>query len=209
MLLLKLFLTPPTFPDDKKTHQAYLLHFILLALIAIPIPFVAYLLIRRPEEYSRALLLIAISEIIHITLFIILRHGYVKLASVIQVITICAFFVVSSVSSSSIYGVAYLLGNALAITIAGILLGGRGALAMTLLVILEGGALVYAEQQGWAPPDILDAALPTWIASIVLFAVMASLQNLAAREIRTALDHAPPAQNEERFPCASNSDENI
>ena len=206
MLLLKLFLTPPTFPDDKKTHQAYLLHFILLALIAIPIPFVAYLLIRRPEEYSRALLLIAISEIIHITLFIILRHGYVKLASVIQVITICAFFVVSSVSSSSIYGVAYLLGNALAITIAGILLGGRGALAMTLLVILEGGALVYAEQQGWVPPDILDAALPTWIASIVLFAVMASLQNLAAREIRTALDRAHASEERYRLISEVTSD---
>ena len=197
MLLLKLLLTPPTFPEEEKTHQAYLLHFILVALIAIPIPFAVYLMIRRPEEYSRALLLITISEIIHITLFIILRYGYVQIASVIQVITIWIFFVVSSVSSSSIYGVAYMLGNALAITMAGLLLGSRGALIMTLLVILEGGVLVYSEQRGWVPPDILDAALPTWIASIVLFAIMASLQNLAAREIRTALDRAH--SSEERY----------
>jgi PAS domain S-box-containing protein len=90
-----------------------------------------------------------------------------------------------------------MLGNALVITIAGILLGGRGALAMTLLVILEGGTLVSAEQRGWVPPDILDAALPTWIVSVVLFAVMASLQNLAARETLSALTRA--RDSEERY----------
>ncbi|HXQ32726.1 MAG TPA: ATP-binding protein [Anaerolineales bacterium] len=197
MLLLKLLLTPPTFEDDEKTHQAYLLHFILLALITIPVPFVVYLLIRRPEESSRALMLIAVSEIIHVSLFILLRRGHVRLASVIQVVTIWLFFTTASVTSSSIYGVAYMLGNALVITIAGILLGARGAVAMTLLVIMEGGALVYAQQHGWVPPDILDDPLPTWIVSIVLFAIVAILQNLAAREVHTALDRA--RTSEERY----------
>ena len=31
-------LTPPVFEDEQKNHQAYLLHYILLGLIAIPIP---------------------------------------------------------------------------------------------------------------------------------------------------------------------------
>ena len=197
MLLPKLILTPPTFPDEEKTHQAYLLHFILLALITIPIPFVAYLLIRRPEEYSRAMMLIAVSEIIHIGLFIMLRHGYVQLASIIQVATLWLFFATASITSSSVYGVAYMLGNGLVITVAGILLGGRGALAMTLLVVLEGGALVYAEQNGWVPPDVLDGPLPTWAASVVLFAIAAILQNLAAREVRSALNRA--RTSEERY----------
>ena len=197
MLLLRLFLTPPTFADEEKTHQAYLLHFILLALILIPVPFVAYLLIRRPEESSRALILIAVSEIIHISLFILLRRGYVRLASIIQVVTIWLFFATASITSSSIYGVAYMLGNGLVITIAGILLGSRGALAMTLLIILEGGALVYAQQHGWVPPDILDDPLPTWLVTVVLFAVIASLQNLAAREVHSALNRA--RTSEERY----------
>lgn len=197
MNMLREWLAPPVFDDAEKTHQANLLQFILLTLIVIPIPFVAYLLIRRPEESNRALMLITVSEIIHITLFIILRRGYVRMASVIQVITIWLFFAAASVTSSSIYGVAYLLGNGLVITIAGILLGGRGALAMTLLVIMEGGALVYAEQHGWVPPDILDGALPTWIVSIVLFGIVASLQNLAAREVRLALSRA--CTSEERY----------
>lgn len=206
MLLLKLLLTPPTFADEEKTHQAYLLHFILLALIAIPVPFVAYLLIRRPEESSRALMLIAVSEIIHISLFILLRRGYVRLASVIQVFTIWLFFATVSVTSSSIYGVAYMLGNGLVITIAGILLGVRGALAMTLLIVLEGGALVYAEQHGWVPPDILDDPLPTWIVTVVLFAILASLQNLAAREVRSALGRAHTSEERYRLISEVTSD---
>ena len=206
MLLLKLLLTPPTFADEEKTHQAYLLHFILLALIAIPVPFVVYLLIRGPEESSRALMLIAVSEFIHISLFILLRRGYVRLASVIQVFTIWLFFATASITSSSIYGVAYMLGNGLVITIAGILLGSRGALGMTLLIILEGGVLVYAQQYGWVPPDILDDPLPTWLVTVVLFAIIASLQNLAAREVHSALNRAHTSEERYRLISEVTSD---
>ncbi|HZJ22586.1 MAG TPA: PAS domain S-box protein, partial [Anaerolineales bacterium] len=206
MNLLKGWLVPSVFDDEEKTHQGYLLHIILLSLIAIPIPFLAYLLIRRPEEANRALILIAASELSNFILLMMLKRGYVKQASVLLVTTIWLFLMASSITSASIYGVAYMLGNALVITIAGILLGGRGALAMTALVILEGGALVYAEQQGWVPPDILDAALPTWIASVVLFTVVASLQNLAAREVRSALERARISEERYRLISEVSSD---
>jgi PAS domain S-box-containing protein len=204
--LLKGWLVPPVFDDEEKTHQGYLLNVILLSLIAIPIPFIAYLLIRKPEEANRALILIAASELSNFILLMMLKRGYVRQASVILVATIWLFFTVSSVSSSGVYGVAYMLGNGLVITIAGILMGGRGALAITLLAILEGGALVYAEQQGWIPPDILDAALPTWIASVVLFTVVASLQNLAAREVRSALWRARVSEERYRLISEVSSD---
>ena len=206
MNLLKGWLVPPVFDDEEKTHQGYLLHVILLSLIAIPIPFIAYLLIRRPDESNRALTLIAASELSNFILLIMLKRGHVRQASVILVATIWLFFMTSSVTSSGVYGVAYMLGNGLVITIARILLGGRGALAMTVLVILEGGAMVYAEQQGWAPPDILDEALPTWIASVVLFTVVASLQNLAAREVRLALARARISEERYRLISEISSD---
>ena len=136
MTLLKYWLAPPVFDDEEKTHQAYLLNVILLSLIAIPIPFIIYLLIRRPEEANRALILIAASELSNFILLIMLKRGYVRLASVLLIATIWLFLMASSVTSAGIYGVAYMLGNALVITIAGILLGGRGALAMTVQVIV-------------------------------------------------------------------------
>lgn len=197
MEFLKYLLTAPTFSDEEKTHQAYLLHVILLTLIIFPVPFILYVLIQGPEEADKALAYLIIAELIHITLFTMLRRGYVQQASVIQVVALWLFFMAASITSSSVYGVAYLLGNGLVITIAGILLGGRGTAAMTLLAITEGGMLVYAERQGWTPPDVLDDALSTWSVSIVVFVIGASLQNLAAREIRSALVRA--RASEERY----------
>jgi PAS domain S-box-containing protein len=197
MGLMKRLLAPPLFNDEKKTREAYLLHFILLALITIPIPFVVYFLTRMPEDADRALIFIGITEAINISLFFILRRGYVRQASIVSVVTLWMIFTISTATSSSIYGIPYLLGNALVITTAGILLGGRGALTMTLAAILQGGILVHAEERGWAPPDILDDALTTWIAGVILFAVMASLQYIAAREVRVALKRA--RSSEERY----------
>ena len=160
---IKRLFTPPAFEDEEKTHQAYLLHVILLALLAVPIPFAIYLFIQKPEEANRALAIITAAEVINIVLFIMLRRGFVWYASVVHVATLWLIFAVSSVTSSSVYGVAYMLGNGLVITIAGILLGGRGALVMTLLAVAEGGVMVYAEMRGWVPPDILDDAVSTWV----------------------------------------------
>ena len=197
MLFLKKLLTPPVFKDEEKTHQAYLLHVILLALMFIPVPYAIYVLIQRLEESTRALMFIAVAEVINIIPFIMLRRGYVRQALVIQIAAIWLFLVIASITSSSVYGVAYLLGNGLVITNAGILLGGRGALIMALLSIIEGGIMVYAESYGWVPPEILDDAFSTWILAIVIFAVIASLQNLAAREVRAALHRA--RASEERY----------
>ena len=197
MYWLESLLTPPVFEDEEKTHQAYLLHVILLTLISIPLPFIIYLLIKRPEEAGRALTIIVASEIINITLFVLLKRGYVRQIAVLHIAIIWLIFLISSAASSSIYGVAYMLGNGLVITIAGILLGGRAALTMTLLAIAEGGILVYAELQGWKPPDILDDPVSTWVVIVVLFIIGASLQNIAAREVRTALNRA--RASEERY----------
>jgi len=197
MHLLKSWLTPPVLQDEQKTHQAYLLHFILLALISIPLPFVIYLIIQAPAEANRALVIITVAEIINIALFIMLRRGYASLASIIHIFALWLIFLNASVASSSIYGVAYMLGNALVITIAGLLLGSRGSLAITLLSIIAGGVMVYAEIHGWTPPDILDDPISTWVVIIVLFAVGASLQNIAARETNAALNRA--LASEERY----------
>src|SRR4030095_6951690 len=111
MHLLKSWLTPPVLQDEQKTHQAYLLHFILLALISIPIPFVIYLILQAPaEEANRALVIITAAETINIALFIMLRRGYPGLASILCILAIWFIFLTASVTSSGIYGMAYMLG---------------------------------------------------------------------------------------------------
>ncbi len=194
---IKRLFAPPVFQEDQKTHQAYLLHVILLAFMVMPVPYVLYMLIQRPDDLGRTMALFAAEEVINIISFIMLRRGYVRAAAVIHIGMIWLFFAVISVTGASIYGVAYLLGNGLVITLAGILLGGRGALILTLLIIMEGGALVYAELHGWAPPDILDDPFSTWFVGVVLFSVGMILQNLSARTVRNALARA--RASEERY----------
>jgi len=201
MLLLKLLLTPPTFADEEKTHQAYLLHVILLTLIIIPIPYIVYVLIRTPEETNRALTQVIFSETINVILFIMLRRGYVRQASIIQVVAFWLFFTATAATGSGVHSSAYLLGNGLVITIAGVLLGGRGALAMTILAVFSGGIMAYAELNRLFSPRTSDDALSLWIISILLFSIGASLQNLAAREIRAALNRANAS--EERYSLIS------
>src|SRR5215204_3407684 len=102
MYWLESLLTPPVFEDEEKTHQAYLLHVILLTLISIPLPFIIYLLIKRPEEAGRALTIIVASEIINITLFALLKRGYVRQIAVLHIAIIWLIFLISSAASSSI-----------------------------------------------------------------------------------------------------------
>lgn len=206
MVLLKRLFTPPTFEDEQKTYLAYLLHAIVLAFIILPIPYVIYVLIQMPEESNRALIFIAIEEILSIIPYILLRYGYVRFAATIQITTIWLFFLLISVTSSSVYGLPYMLGNALVITVAGILLGGRGAIVMTLLAAIEGGLMVYAEQHGWVPPDILDDGLSTWIVAVILFSAGTVLQNLSARTVRSALARARASEERYRLISRVSSD---
>ncbi|MCC6301136.1 MAG: hypothetical protein IT314_17740 [Anaerolineales bacterium] len=190
MRLLKNLLTPPFFPDETKKHQAYLLHIILVALIVVPIPLLVYNLVQESEDTRRTLAFIAIVEALHIALFAALWRGYVRLASVAEIVLLWLFFAAASATGSGIYGIAYMLGNALVIVIAGILLGVWGTMAMTGVSILEGAVMVFAEARGWVPPDILDDALSTWVVIVILFLASGSLMVLSAREIQAGLARA-------------------
>ena len=112
---IKQLLRPPVFEQDEKTHQAYLLHVILLAFMLMPLPYILYVLIRDPLDAGRTLGVLAVEQVITIIPFILLRRGYVRLAAAMHIITLWFFFAMNSVASSSIYGLAYLLGNGLAI----------------------------------------------------------------------------------------------
>ncbi|HSM72443.1 MAG TPA: ATP-binding protein [Anaerolineales bacterium] len=197
---------PPVFEDAVKTHRAYLLHVILLTFIFLPIPFLIYLLLYNPPEAMRDFILIAISEVVNLVLYFLLRRGHVRLSSMIHVLVIWSLFAFESVSGSSVYGLTFMLGNGLTITLAGILMGGRAAFAMTFLAIIQGGGLIFAEIQGWTPPDKLDDGLYTYAVSIMLLTIMMSLQRLAAGNAEQALSRARASEERYRLISQISSD---
>lgn len=197
MTILRKIFSPPVFEDELKTQQAYLLNVILWVLVSVPIPFVLYSFFIVPENLSRALVQAAFGETVNIFLLVILRRGYVRAAAFIQVGAFWFFFTVTAWTSTGVQSEAYLLGYGLVIAIAGMLLGGWGALAMSIFSLAAGGGMAYAQTQGWLEGGTVSTPLTTWIVSLILFSVTATLQYLGGRMTRAALDRA--RSSEERY----------
>ena len=187
---LKQLFAPPVFEDEEKTQQGFLLHVLLWSLIAIPLPYLAYVIFVIPENFNRALIQIIFSESINIILQYLLRRGYVRLTAILQVGSLWLFFTLTAMTGSGIKSEAYLLGYALVIAIAGFLLGGKGALIVTVLSITAGFIMAYMQVQGWLIPKYVSAPFTAWFVSLMLFPVGAVLQYLSARTIRNALARA-------------------
>ena len=101
---------------------------------------------------------------------------------------------------------AYLLGYGLVIAIAGILLGGTGALIFTVLALTVGGLMIYEQTNQAIDFGFTSSPLTTWIVSLVLFPVGAILQNLAARTIRSSLARAYASEEKYRLISKVSSD---
>ena len=198
MTSLKKLLTPPVFEDELKTQQAHVLFIVLWTLFLVPIPFAIYNLLFVTEDSERFLIQTLIGEAINGGLLLLLRHGYVRAASVLQVITFWLFFTVIAFTGGGVQGGAYLLGYSIVIAIAGMLFGGVGAAILTVLSLLSGIALLNAQSLGFSiAPFNSDPPLATWVVSLVLFPVSALLQYLGSQALRSALQRA--RTSEERY----------
>ena len=190
MRRLKSWLTPPVFEDEVKTEQAYLLHVILWTLICVPIIYLFFIFVKGTGYSGRALIQSAFGETVNVILLLMLRRGYVRAASILQVSAFWFFFTATAITGVGVRGEAYLLGYSLVIAIAGMLLGAAGASAFTFLSLCAGALMVYGKTRGWFVSQFEGSELTTWVISLLLFPVGAVLQHLGSRIIRTSLDRA-------------------
>jgi len=206
MKFLKGILTPPVFDDELKTQQAYMLNIILWSLILVPIPYVFYTLLLNPAYSFRALSQAAFGEITNILLLIGLHRGYVMAASAIQAGAFWVFFTATAFTGNGVQGEAYLIGYTLVITVAGILLGGTGAVVFTILSLVSGALMVNLQVQGGLETGFTSSPLSTWIVSFVLFPLGALLQRLASDRVRSALSRARASEERYRLISQISSD---
>lgn len=183
---------PHVFADEAETHQAFMLHVILWSLVAVPVIYVVQTAIFAPAFLKGALVEGLAGQAANVALLVMLHRGRVRLAAALQVVAFFAFFTVLAASSSGVYSPAYMLGYGLTIVIAGVLLGGRGALAVTLASIAAGAVMAIGARPDAArePPS----AFFIWGVSATLFPVSAVVQNLAARTVQRALRRARSAR---------------
>ena len=205
MKFLKRLFAPPVFDDELKTQQAYMLHIILWTLVIAPIPYGAYTLLLNAEDLSRALAQTAFAEGVSLSLLVVLRRRHVKTASILLVGAFWFFFTVSALTGNGVRGESYLIGYTLVITMAGILLGGMGAFVVTALSLGAGIYMVYLSQDVTRVGYVVSP-LTTWVISFVLFPVIAILQHLASKRVRTALARATISEEKYRLISRVTSD---
>ena len=200
------WLKPPVFENEEKTHQAYILNVILWVLVAVPIPYLLYTIIKFSEETPRAVIQAGVGELINIFLLVMLHRGYVRFAAETQVVAFFLFFTMTAATGSGVHGEAYLLGFPLVIVIAGILLGGWGVVLSTSASLTVGIILVFAEINGSLVPGHLGTPFSTWIISLVLFPISATLQHLASGTVKQALERARASEERYRLISRVSSD---
>ena len=181
------WLRPPVFNDQAKTHEAFLLHVILWSLSLMLLPYLMFTVLRVPVLAGRALVQTVAGVSINVALMALLRKGAVRLASILQVGTIFTFMTVIAATRSGIESPAYQLGYALTLVIAGVLIGLRGAVLVTLAAL---GCGLVLQSRGSPDPAAVTQRTSIWISSCVMFPILAVLQYLASRTVRDALERA-------------------
>ena len=190
--------TPPRFNDEEKTREAFLLHVILWALIVVCLLFLMYHLLFFREIPKRALAQVVYGLVVNAFLLMLVRRGYVRSASIIQIVAFWLFFSATAWSRAGIHHQAYQIGYPLVISIAGFLVGMRGALIMVGVTLLSGGLMVAAEDMSWWSFKAGESALIIWVVSAILFPVFAVLQYLAGKLLRIALVQSRTSQAQYR-----------
>lgn len=201
-MFFKKILKPPLLDNEQDTHRAYVLNIILWGLVLMPIPYVTYIQIFESENTLRAWIQAGIGEAINFFLLFIMRRGYVRAASFIQVIAFWIFFAVVSFTSEGVQSEAYIFGYPLVILIAGLLLGARYAVGITVLSLLFGLWLLYQNVVGNIVVTEMNSASFTWVVSFIMFPIIAMLQYLSSRVLSEALERA--RVNEEKHKLISN-----
>ena len=115
--------SPPTFVDEKKNQQAFILHLLLLSLLILDALYLGFSLVLSPITSMEDISISVGGILVNIFLIVLLRRGYVRLASIIQVATFWLMFTAIAFTLNGIAGPAFLIGYILVILIAGILLG--------------------------------------------------------------------------------------
>jgi PAS domain S-box-containing protein len=206
MTSLKKLFTAPTFDDEIKSQQAYMLYIILWTLVCVPIAFFFYTLFLNPENLRRTILQASFAESVNIFLLFLLYRGYVRAASIFQISAFWLFFTFTAFTGGGVHGESYLLGYGLVIGVAGILLGGTGASVFTILSLIAGGLMVYTQTLGTVYSSYPSTSLTTWVVSLLLFPVGALLQHLSSRTTRIALSRAQASEEKYRLISQVSSD---
>jgi methyl-accepting chemotaxis protein len=192
---IRRLVTPPVFVgDEDKTRAASLLNTILLGLLGILLA--STITLPFADEIRTGVVSIGAMFAAGLTALIVMRLGYVSASAVIFSGLMWGFYAVLILVSGGVNGPMN-SGPVLLVVIAGLVLGGRGAVVFAALGTITVAGIYAYESTGALPDSLLGTStmigLATTVANILLAAV---LLYLATSRLNEALSRA--RQNERR-----------
>ena len=177
------FLSPPVFADDEeKTRKAYLLNVITISSL---VGVLLYDLFVSPERLPYVWLAIGVV----LTVWLVMRRGYVNAASITMVTGISAILVISIFTGGGVRAPAY-SGFFVTILLAGLLVSWKAALSVAMFSILYGVVLLQAGARGLLPEPFQYTSNAYLIINSVLFTMTGTIFILSLRIVNDALRRA-------------------
>jgi GAF domain-containing protein len=206
--LSKHFAAPVFANDDEKTRSAAYLHVIVLSNIPILLLFILVRTATGAELFGVDNLILAVIIAILTFVWFLMRSGRVRPAAYLHVSTIWLASTLIALSGSGIRGTAF-TSYFVVMLMAGLLLGWKPAIGFTILSVVAGFGLAYAENVGiinYVPGPALEVAIEGTVlflfGAIFLYLIISSLQgavkrsNTAASELRVSNEQLTELRDE-------------
>jgi GAF domain-containing protein len=186
--MTKIF-APPIFPEDEdKTRKAKYANAIALTFIVIVLGYeIGTRSIRGYTDIGIADLILILLAITFLTGWILLKRGYLQFTSILLVVLIWAASNGIAVIGYGIRDTAYLT-NFSIVVMAGLLLGWRASILVTIASILSAFGLAYAEEIGWienvsytAGAFAQDITLIFGLNTVLIYLLISGLENEVKR----------------------------
>jgi signal transduction histidine kinase len=196
--ILRKLLSPPVFVDDEyQTRVAGMLNAVLLIVSSTVVLFAMLTNIAAPNFGRITVELFLL--VTPIGLLILMRHGYVRLASIVFPSVLWIVVSIGSYLSGGLRGSSLSAYFGIPI-IAGLLLGNRTALAFGLMSIAYTGWLVYADAQNLLPKVPVSTTLFTfWGEFSAVLIGMIGLLALVMNTLQHAYERAKRKEAEMAF----------
>jgi PAS domain S-box-containing protein len=192
------FLTVPDFKEDDKTYTARMLYILLVGIFILSGGFAIPFTVIAPEIRGRYLILAAIVMPSSIGLLMLTRRGHTRLASWLLVGMLWTVVTVGAITSGGVRAPIF-TGFVVIIFTAGFLIGPRAGIVATIVSVLSGMAIIYAEYKNMLSSTINYSPLIILSTNAFFFLVVMILQQISSHTTSEALRRAHEELDERRI----------
>ncbi|MEJ5223226.1 MAG: PAS domain-containing protein, partial [Anaerolineales bacterium] len=197
MKFLQAFFSTPVFADEDTARRAKLLNFLVNLHIAVAFS-TAVLMALVARSRSVFILAAFILMLVGLGLRVLIRRGQVTLAAVVFVSMIFAAMPsIAWAANTSVGTVSVTTFQAIAVVMAGLLLGGHSALIFAGLTALVNGVFIYSELSSWYVANFNRNLATIWVTQTISFFAIAALLMITRRVLDESFQRAV-RENEER-----------